>query len=405
MRILIAGSSYAPAVNGQAVFTTNLAEGLAQCGHKVLVVLPSDQGHSYRQERNGVQIETVESISLNFLHPDAYFSPLPDRAVKRIFKRFQPQVVHIQDHYTLCRSVVIAAQHRHIKSVGSNHFMPENLAPYVPGASLIEPVYDRVLWQWMMEVYNRVDVATAQSRAAASLIRAQGLHVPVYPISCGIDLNRFHPLPDLDRNLIRQRYGLDPQRKIFLFVGRVDGEKRLDVLLHALALLERNDIQLAIAGRGKAAKELQELAETLQLGQRVHFTGFVPAEDLPALLNAADIFTMPSPAELLSQASLEAMACARPVLLADAVALPELASNYVNGFLFKAGDPQDAAHYINWLADHPDRWPEMGHASLERARSYSLENILGQYESLYETLLTSASQARSSGLRPVRATP
>ena len=268
--------------------------------------------------------------------------------------------------------------------------MPENLAPYVPALFRFKPVFNHVLWQWMLDVYNRLDVATAQSKAAVALIRSQGLRIPVFPVSCGIDLTRFHPDPSVDRVLYRQRYGLDPQRKLFLFVGRVDGEKRLDVLLHAMSRLQRDDIQLAIAGYGAALDELQRLSEALNLGERVRFIGFVPADDLPPLLNSVDVFTMPSEAELLSLATLEAMACGRPVLLANAVALPELAVNHVNGYLFKPGDPIDLARRMELLADQSDRWPEMGKASLERARLHSLEYAVRQYEMLYETIFANA---------------
>jgi glycosyltransferase involved in cell wall biosynthesis len=180
-----------------------------------------------------------------------------------------------------------------------------------------------------------------------------------------------------------QRYGIDPQRKVFLFVGRVDYEKRLDVLLRAMKLLQREDVQLVIAGRGTEKEKLEAQARELELGQRVHFAGFVPSEDLPALLNSVDIFTMPSQAELLSIASLEAMACGRPVLLANAVALPELVTVGGNGYLFEPGNPVDAARYLNLLADHPEHWARMGAASLEIARSHGMENILRQYENIY----------------------
>jgi glycosyltransferase involved in cell wall biosynthesis len=188
----------------------------------------------------------------------------------------------------------------------------------------------------------------------------------------------------MDRLACRARYGLDPQRTIFLFVGRVDKEKRVDVLLRAIHLLQRDDIQLVVAGRGAALGEFQALAKSLKLGERVRFTGFIPNEDLPMLLNSIDIFTMPSEAELLSIASLEAMACARPVLLADAVALPELVTQGVNGYLFKPGDAEDAARYMRLLADQRDRWEQMGKASLERARAHSLELTIQRFESLYQ---------------------
>ncbi|MBI1794715.1 MAG: glycosyltransferase [Chloroflexi bacterium] len=390
MRILISGTTYHPALNGQAIFTVNLAEGLAKQGHEVVAVYPSEQGKAYSRTRNGVRLETVSSFSLSFLHPDS-FVPLPSiKRVRQILDDFQPDIVHIQDHYPTCRSVVIESKKRKLKIVGTNHFMPENLAPYIPGLSKIKPLYNRLLWNWMLEVYNRVDVVTTQSRVAADIVRAQGLRVPVFPASCGIDLNQFRPDPSVDRLACRARYGLDPGRTIFLFVGRVDKEKRLDVLLRAFQYLKRDDIQLAIAGSGAELNELQALAKKLNLGERVRFTGFIH-ENLHVLLNSADIFTMPSEAELLSIASLEAMACGRPVLLADAVALPELVTQGVNGYLFKPGDSKDAAHFMELLADQSERWDEMGRAGVEKAQYHSLENTIKRYEALYKDALKKTS--------------
>jgi 1,2-diacylglycerol 3-alpha-glucosyltransferase len=162
----------------------------------------------------------------------------------------------------------------------------------------------------------------------------------------------------------------------------------LDVLLNAMRLLDRNDIQLVIAGHGAARNTLEIFTKELGLGERVHFTGFIPHEDLPGLLNSVDVFTMPSEAELLSIASLEAMACGRPMLLANAVALPELVDDGVNGYLFKAGDVTDAAMCITLLADQPERWAEMGAASLRKARFHGFENTMRKYEMIYQGMLS-----------------
>jgi len=390
LRILIAGTTYYPALNGQAIFTVNLAEGLAKRGHEVVVAVPSDQIHPYHKERKGVHLEGVESISLKLFHNDAYFSPFPRKAVRHIFETFRPEIAHIQDHYPLSRVVVQTARRNRVKSVGTNHFMPENLAAYSGWLARIKPLHDWIGWTWMMEVYNRVDVATAQSKNAAELIRTHGLRPPVFPLSCGIDLARFYPDPQIDRNACRKRYGLDTKRKIFLFVGRVDAEKKLDVLLRAMSHLKRDDVQLAIAGRGAALESLQALSNELDLGERVRFTGFIPNEDLHVLLNSVDIFAMPSEAELLSLATLEAMASGRPVLLANAVALPELVTVGVNGYLFEPGNAQDAAKYMDLLASQPERWPEMGRAGIEKAQFHGLDHTVGQYEMLYEKLLSGA---------------
>ena len=384
MRILISSSTYSPSTNGQAIFAVNLAQGLAARGHEVTVVYAAGQGSAYRNVQNGVHQEHMRSIHLGWLHPHVWMPNPTARDIKEIFETAKPEVLHIQDHYPPSGLLLREAEQRGVHIMGTNHFMPDNVAPYMPGLRTIKPFFKWLMWKWVLLAYNRAEVVTAQSRAAAALIQAQGLRPPVFPVSCGIDLKRFHPDPSVDRTACRLRHGLDPNRTIFLFVGRVDAEKRVDVMLRALKLLPRGDIQLAVAGQGAAAKNFEALAKSLELDDRVRFTGFIPNEELHVLLNSVDIFTMPSAAELLSIASLEAMACGRPMLLADAVALPELVTPGVNGYLFKPGDAADAAHHMGVLADQPERWAEMGRASAERAQEHSLEKTISRYETLYQ---------------------
>ena len=388
MRILIAGQTYAPAFNGQAVFTTNLAQGLAARGHQVLVLLPSDRVRPYRCQRQGVTLHYLPSLPLWMFHSDTNATLLARPLVEPIFRRFRPQLVHVQDHYPLSRSVVKVARASNVPALGTNHFMPENLAPYIPFSTQAKPLFDWAMWKILVDFFNRLDMATAPSVTAARILRQQGLQVPVHPVSCGVPLERFHPDPGLDREAVRRRFGLDPAAITFLFVGRVDAEKRLDVLLRALPELGREDVQLAIAGQGEALGELKRLASQLGQTDRVHFLGFVADEELPALLNSVDLFAMPSEAELLSIATLEAMAAGRPVLAARAQALPELVEPGRNGYLFRPGDPGDAARFMAELVDHPQRWAAMGQASQERAWQHSLENTVTRYEGLYQQLLT-----------------
>ncbi len=388
MRILIAETPQYIAFHGQAIFTINLAEGLAKNGHTVLALVGSERGRGYHSERNGVQIQAVDALDLNFLHPDSCIPLFSGRAVRRVFETFQPDIVHIQDHYFLSRNAAITAQRLGVKCVGTNHFMPENLAPYVPVFSRIKPLFNWVGWHWMRETYDRLDAVACPSGTAARILRSVKIRPPVFPISCGGNTHFFRPDPDVDRFAWRKRYGIDPQKTIFFFVGRVDREKRLDVLLRAMALLKREDLQLVIGGKGANQNKLAALANGLGLGAKVHFTGFIPQEDLPSVLNSIDIFAMPSEAELLSIATLQAMGCARPVLAANAVALPELVTEGINGLLFKPGDATDAARCMEWFADHPERWSGMGAASLEKVQPHSLENIVHEYETLYEKVLS-----------------
>src|SRR5512135_2476342 len=200
MRILISGSTYWPSMNGQAIFTVNLAEGLAARGHQVTVTYPSDRKQPYQSVRNGVRLEHLRSVQLlPRIHPDVWVPFPSERDVRHILDAARPDVLHIQDHYPPTGAMLRQAKRSGVRIVGTNHFMPENIAPYVPVLRAIKPVFRWIAWRWVLNIYNRAQVVTAQSKAAAALIRAAGLQPPVYPVSCGIDLKRFHPDPSLDR--------------------------------------------------------------------------------------------------------------------------------------------------------------------------------------------------------------
>jgi glycosyltransferase involved in cell wall biosynthesis len=353
-----------------------------------MVTAGSERGHPYHGNINGVQLEAVRALSLKMIHPDSYVPIFPSLSAGRILDLFQPDIVHIQDHYPLSRAMVFAARRRGLKIVGTNHFMPDNLAAYVPLVSKIKPFYNWVLWHWMREVYDRLDAVAGPSQTAVNMLKGVGLKPYALPISCGVNTNLFRPISPVDRKAWRASYGIDPNKTIFFFVGRVDREKCLDVIIRAVQLLNREDIHFVIAGTGAAKDSLMELMKNLGLQEKVRFTGFIPNSDLPSVLNSIDVFTMPGVAELLSIASLQAMACARPMLVADAVALPELVTENSNGLLFRPGDVDDAARCMTFLADNPERWALMGAASLERVKTHRLENIVHSYEDLYKAVLS-----------------
>lgn len=387
MKILITGITYPPAFNGQSIFTGNLAEGLAKDGHTVWMAMPSDRGRPFQEERNGVHVFGVRSTDFNFLHNQAYIPFFPDREVRTLLELFKPDIAHIHDHYPLSVCVLRQCHRLGIPVVGTNHFVPENLAPYVPLLPRFWNAFNRLLWWWMKRVYDHLDLVTAPSMTAVNILRSQQLRPPLYPVSCGVDFARFFPDSSIDRKAIRRKFNLDEDKTTFLFVGRVDAEKKVDEIILAMQRMQRDDIQFVVTGIGAHLHALKNLVTQAGLDGKVRFTGFIPADDLPRLLNSIDVFLMPSEAELLSIASLEAMSTGRPLLVARSKALPELVQEGENGYTFTPGDVDDVARCMMLLADHPERFAEMGAASLRLVQKHSLENVIKRYESLYQTCL------------------
>src|SRR5258706_2185480 len=386
LKILIASQVYSDG-NGQGGFALRLAENLAMQGHHVRVLTPSERPKSYSDRVNGVQVDYIAAIHLSIIHPAIYFTPWPFPRVKNIFQDFSPDIVHIQDHYPLSYSVAQEARRHSTPVIGTNHFLPENLLPFLIRSPRLRSLAGWFLWKIMLSVFNQLDAATTPSHAAAEILRKQDIHFPVQAISNGLDTQRFAFDPKVDRNSIRSKYGLTTDKALFLYVGRLDGEKRVDILVEAASIVSNSNFQLAIAGNGLRDQALRYQARNLGVEKCIVFLGYIPAADLPALYMSADIFVMPSSAELQSIATLEAMGCGKPVLAANARALPELVEHGVNGYLFESDNATDAAYWMKQFLERPKQWPAMGKAGIVRSQSHSLNNTVRAYEEYYQMVI------------------
>jgi glycosyltransferase involved in cell wall biosynthesis len=384
MRVLFSGQSYYRKDNGQAVFMIRLAEGLARAGHEVMALAPSMRGVAQRELVHGVIVQTVPALHLGHNLNVTAFS---DGWVEDTIAEFAPDIIHIQDHFFLNRTVLRIARQRGIPIVGTNHFLPANWSNnlYIPRS--VQGVVHKAMWKDMLQVYNQLDAVTTPTETAVAILRKQDIRIPVKAISCGVDQEEFYAVPDLDRTVIRRHFHLAEDRPVLLYVGRVDREKGLDYLVEAAALLPDLAFQIAIAGKGMYRDSLMETVHELDIEDRVTFPGYIDSDDLPLLLNSVDAFVMPSYAELQSIATLEAMSCAKPILAANARALPELVQHGLNGYLFNPQNAESLAENIRRFLDHPERWHALGQASVQRARPHQLEHTIKRYVEWYESVL------------------
>ena len=393
MRILYCSSAYPPQANGQAIFVQNLAEGMAALGHEVMALVPCGYDYSQADMKKGVHVVQVPAIRLTWVHPDLRVPVAWRVSIRRIFNQFQPQLIHVQDLAPLSQIVIIEARRYGLPVVITHHTGPEITAPYLRSANpYVKHLITWAVWKYLVTHLNKADQVTVPSRYSARMLADEGVKATIRTIPFGVQLDDFQPNPKLDCQAIRRLYGLDCDKTLFLYVGRIDIEKNLETILYGMVLVERADIQLAIAGHGAEETRLRRLVGELDLGSRVVFIGLIPHASLPDLLNSADIFVMPGCAEFFSIATVEAMACAKPILATKAAALPELVAHQVNGYLFNPNQPKDAARGIEYLAAKREAWGDIGASSLTKARNYSLPKMLHTTEHTYQACL----QARNA---------
>ncbi len=383
MKILIATDTYLPSVNGAAYFTHRLAQLLARRGHQVFVFAPSTaMKYTVQKDEAGGIFHGIRSIRIPFFKNFWMSPPLIARGlINNLVSEIAPDVIHIQNHFMIGQAVQAIAQKQNIPIMGTNHFMPENLTYYLRLPSFLEKQLRRFSLYQFRSIYRHLSAITAPTVTAANLTNHRELH-KVIPISCGIDLDRFNPRND--GGYLRKRYGI-PDKKVMLYVGRLDKEKRLDLVLRALPeILRKTDTHLVIAGLGNWEGNLKKIIKNLGIENNVTFTGFVPEEDLSSLYRVADIFIMAGIAELQSIVTMEAMASGLPVIAVNAVALPELVHDGENGYLFEDGDITGFSDKVSMILNDDILRKNMSQKSLEIIQKHDIESIIKRYESVYE---------------------
>lgn len=379
MRIIIGCDTFSPDVNGAARFAERLSAGLVQRGHEVHVVAPASSRSTAGTGPESIagQTMTVHRLpSWRWLPHDWLRFVLPwtiRRRSRRILDEVRPDAIHIQSYIIVGRGLAIEGHKRGIPIVATNHLMPENALDFTVLPKFVMDGFVRGQWRAARRIYDLCTAVTTPTRRAADFLEKYTGLTGVVPISCGIDT----------RNYVADLTPRSSHR--VLFVGRLTTEKQVDVLLRAYASIDPDIVTgLDIVGGGDQSRHYQELAQQLGIADAVTFWGRISDEELRARYTEASVFVMPSIAELQSISTMEAMASGLPVVAADAMALPHLVTDGVNGHLFTPGDVADLAAAITDVLTAPqERYSAMQHASIEALTVHDITRTLDTFERLY----------------------
>src|SRR5579885_3181320 len=400
MRIMIVTDQYPPMVGGVPTATHGLAVDFASRGHQVWVVAPSYGARDVRRLEQKVRIyrfssfewPTYEGLRIPFL---------PFMPVRNLIKRSDPDIIHIHSPIVLGNIAQILAGGLRKPVIATTHYLPINFSRSLISDPLIGKPISAVTYSYLVHFCNRCEYVTAPTKTALNLLYEHGLHAPAKAISNGIDLAKFTP-GERDPAILR-RYHLPEDRPLVIHVNRLSEEKRINVLLDATAKIKEK-AHIVLVGTGPAEAELRTQVESLNIGDRVSFLGFVRDADLLALRRSSDIFVIPSVADLQSISTMEAMACGLPVIAANAYALPELVHHEENGFLFQPGDSDEMACQLDLLLSDVELRKRMGQESLKIVSAHDRVKVLDEWEALYRRLAIEFREAkeRKQQMRMIR---
>lgn len=413
MRIVIATAVYYPMINGVAVFSHNLAKGLVKRGHEVMVICPSQTGRNYTRTVDGVKTVYLKSVDAK-VYPDQIHavpekkkflgvkiphvvykhglrvSVFPQIEVKRALDRFRPDVVHVQVSDPIGLSVVWYARRHDIPVVTTEHNQPDVFTDPLKVPGLVKKPVNYLLSSYFRNRQSKSDFVTMPTeKAIKELIwsRKTEFPVPVAAVSNGVDLTNFRPGKPAFETY--RKYNIPKDRPIVLYVGRVDPEKKLGLVIDAFNEARKKipTAYMVVVGDGVDRMRMESKAKKMELWQDIRFLGKVLPPDLYELYKIGDVFATASEIETQGIVLIEAAACGLPLIAVDKGAVSEVCISGKNGFLCEPGNVKEISDAMVKILSDAKLGKEFAEKSIKIASEHDFEKTLDKFINIYKSVV------------------
>jgi glycosyltransferase involved in cell wall biosynthesis len=248
----------------------------------------------------------------------------------------------------------------------------------------------------IMARWTDVIVTLTDREAEEHLENGVGRRGQFVTVFSGIPMNNESGECGKNKSALRLALGLPHEGPLIVSAGRLDPIKGHGTLIEALALVVngRPGVHLVLAGDGELAAAYKTLAEDLGVHDHISFLGW--RSDVGELLEAADLFVLPSINEGMGRAVIEAMHAGLAVVATHVGGVPMIVEEGVTGHLVPPEDPASLAAAIGRLLSHEALRTAMGEAGRLKASTFSDEAMVQHLEAVYRRTLSSPAFAGKS---------
>jgi glycosyltransferase involved in cell wall biosynthesis len=253
-------------------------------------------------------------------------------------------------------------------------------APALPNALFLAMEKLAGRWTDYLIILNQDDMVAARRHRIVAADRVR------YMPGIGVSTDQYSPQNVADEAIaqVRLQLGLRPSDRLFLMIAEFTANKRHGDAIRALAMLQRSDVHLALAGRGEQAKAARNLANDLGVAREVHFLGY--RKDIPALIRASVATVLVSAREGLPRSVMESLCLETPVIGTNIRGINDLVTGEC-GWLVGVGDVAAIARAMTEAVEKPEDTLARGLCGRSKMAPYDLRNIIGLHDDLYAEAL------------------
>jgi 1,2-diacylglycerol 3-alpha-glucosyltransferase len=379
MRIGMMADIYKPHISGITTYISLNKQALENAGHEVYVFTFGDE--DVKDDENNV----IRSRGVPIIDTGYYLNLGYKREARKLLRTMD--IVHLH-HPFLSGSIGLRiCRPRGIPLVFTNHTRYDLYAKaYLP---IVPYVISETMLQTYMPAFCRAcNCVIAPSAGMRDVLLRLGVDVEIYVIPNGVNLK---PYLGNQQVIERQKFGIDNEDVVLIYVGRLGPEKNLPFLLRSFAGTSHayDKVRLVLVGDGPERDNLQDRVKTMGIQKKVVFTGMVPYQSLPGYLHMADAFVTASVTEVHPLSVIEAMAAGLPILGIDSPGVGDTILDGVTG-LISSDDLATFTAQMVRLASQPDLRKEMGQHARQESEKYSIESTSMMMVDLYEKTIMEA---------------
>ncbi|MBR5425270.1 MAG: glycosyltransferase family 4 protein [Clostridiales bacterium] len=385
MNIAIITDTYFPDINGVASSIYTLAIALRKRGHRVYVFVTSENNSPVvRRVGKNPPVFRIPSIPMLLVRPYRTTMPFSFRLVQ-ILKRLKIDIIHTQTEFSMGLVGLSSSMTLHLPIVHTYHTMLEDYTHYILGGKVTKIITPNSA-RWFSKKFCNVPTGLiVPTEKVKNALRSYGVTKPIYVIPTGIDVSPFNRanFKEEDIAALRQKYGIKPDEKILLSLGRVAFEKSIDKIIDQVPAIceKQSNVRVLIVGDGPALNDLKAQAEKLGVSDKVIFAGAAPYAEIGKYYQLGNAFISCSTSETQGLTYYEAMAAGLPVIARKDDAVNELFKDGENARLFR--DENEIPDIVSDIFRDPVTAERYSESAERTVAAFSAETFAGRVEEAY----------------------